>query len=104
MSRYLLGLSIALNSILLFILIQSGREFLHRVPFDMEDVRKDFRVQVRSFIMRACIDGTEYPPEYRQNNSVGWNEHSPNMFCEEVREQLNLSIERSSKTLGTGIE
>lgn len=98
--RFIALASLGLNLFFVYVFVETADFYLQRVPFDMQEVRSDYEYDVKQFISRACMDGTEMPPEYRINPGTGWHENSPSEWCLQRRNEYSDWIERSAKSLG----
>jgi hypothetical protein len=101
LTRFLLLAALALNSLFAWTSLQMWAYYMQTVPFDMEQVRREFTNEARQFVMHSCIAGTNYPPEFRQSNGGGWNDNSPANWCASRRDEIyNEWIEESAGRLG----
>lgn len=69
------------------------------VAFDMDIIRSQHEVEIKRYFTVGCLEGTEYPDEYKKPTS-GFNTHSQPMYCEELRAKKEQEMINSMVTLG----
>jgi len=69
------------------------------VVYDMESVRAQHYEDIQTYYSLGCRDGTDYPPEWREGGS-GFNNNSPMMYCNKLREEHMEAFGSSTYALG----
>lgn len=67
--------------------------------FDLDLVRQKHMEQMKYYYMRGCIEGTDYPPEYRKP-TANFNEHSVPIYCKELQDGYEDDFMRSVINIG----
>lgn len=86
LKEMILATSVAINLILTAIVVNS----VMRYPYNIDLIRVQYLEDAKMYYTRGCLDGTDYPPEYRLP-TPGYNENSTVNWCNNSateREQL----------------
>lgn len=86
----ILATSVGIN--LIFTAIVTN--ILINAPFDMDLVRTQYLEDVKFYYTRGCLDGTDYPPEYRLP-TPGFNENSTTNWCN------NNAVDKEQSFMGS---
>lgn len=85
----ILATSVGINLLFTAILLH----FLIKYPFDMDLIRYQYLEDAKFYYTRGCLDGTDYPEEYRQS-VPGFNVNSSTNWCNQNatdKEQVFMS-------------
>lgn len=69
------------------------------IVYDMDQARRQHFEDIKYYYMRGCVEGTDYPPEYRLPTS-NFNEHSVPIYCGQLRDGYENDFTRSMFELG----
>lgn len=90
---FMLGCLLATNLLLVVLTSMLGEYILRHMVYDLDTVRADALKSIEYYYHDACMEGTDYPPEYRVTDS-GWNPNSTTSWCHaKVQDRHNKFME-----------
>lgn len=98
-TKFLLFILICTNLMSIGLSVAMANFVGKHIAFDMDVIRSQHETQLRSYYTMGCLDGTDYPPEWRVA-TTGFNEHSTPKYCENMRLLKEPEIINSMVTLG----
>ena len=67
--------------------------------YDMDIVRKQFETTLRGYYQRGCLDGTDYPPEWRLPTK-DFNIRSVPNYCKGMLDAQDYEINKEVLSVG----
>lgn len=83
MTNLVLFLLLACNLFILSIIDSHMSSIEANVLFDIDKARNTFYTESRFMFMRGCLQGTEYPEDWRKSQNE-FNGHSTSAYCDDL--------------------
>ena len=75
------------NMIFIVVMHSQVNRITDSVTFDIDQAREQFHNETRSLYVRGCMEGTNYPPEWKTEVGI-FNKHSSDFYCEDNAKKL----------------
>jgi hypothetical protein len=98
-SKFMLLILVSSNLVIMGMTILACNYVTNRQVYDMDIIRSQYEVTLKRYYMRACLDGTDYPPEWR-TTPTDFNLRSPPMYCTDNLSNLESAIRDEVYYLG----
>jgi len=98
-TRFVLITLILLNFLSIALNVSIATYLTDKMVYDMDAVRNHHYKELQYYYKQGCLDGTDYPPEFR-NSPTGFNVNSPVMYCDRQKDDRNNEFLESASQIG----
>ena len=98
-TRFMLLILVTSNLIIIGLTILACQYVARNQVYDMELIRSQYAHSVKRYYQRGCLDGTDYPPEWRKP-TTDFNIRSVPRYCDGMLEVQQFEIEKDITSLG----